>query len=41
MSYQTPLVLSLIDYEQAFDYVDRRALYVDRRALFSEFRAIR
>ena len=23
---QTPLVLSFIDYEQAFDYVDRRAL---------------
>ena len=26
LSCQTPLVLSLIDYEQAFDFVDRRAL---------------
>ena len=26
LSYQTPLVLSFIDYEQAFDSVDRRAL---------------
>ena len=26
LSLQTPLVLSYIDYEQAFDYVDRRAL---------------
>jgi hypothetical protein len=26
LSFQTPLVLSFIDYEQAFDYVDRGAL---------------
>ena len=26
LSYQTPSVLSLIDYEQAFDSFDRRAL---------------
>jgi len=26
MSYQTPLVLSVINYERAFDSIDRRAL---------------
>ena len=26
LSYQTPLILSFIDYEQAFDSVDRRVL---------------
>jgi hypothetical protein len=26
LSFQTPLILSFIDYEQAFDSVDRRAL---------------
>ena len=39
MSYRTPLVLTIIDYEQAFDSVDRRGL-VKVLSLYSNTRKI-